>query len=75
MEHIMTWLKRIGMRLFSTAEYDMERRIYTAPSGTQTIEIVDLLLDERVAKDLDELEELMQQQRRHEGARRPAATH
>ncbi len=30
-------------------------RIHTAPSGSQSIRVIDLLLDEKVAKEMDQL--------------------
>ena len=71
----MTWLERIRKRLFSATEVDVENGIFTAASGTQTIEIADLLLDEEVKKDMDKLEEILRYQREIRAAGHPTPAH
>lgn len=71
----MAWFSRIAKRLFSATEVDVENRIYTAASGTQTIEIADLLLDKDVQRDMDKLEAILRRHRENSATRRPATSH
>ena len=60
---VIRYLRKNFFQRNPPAEMRLHPRVHTAPSGTQSIHIVDLIMSERVCHDMDRLDRVVSRSR------------